>query len=74
MITGWSEDPLLLEDALDSRLEGLDRILSQDMMDIINRLGLEFNPMPISSRTYDGFGWLYSELTRILTRGEKFTP
>ena len=73
MITGWSEDPLLLEDALDSRLEGLDRILSQDMMDIINRLGLEFNPMPISSRTYDGFGWLYSELTRILTRGEKFT-
>lgn len=72
-ITGWSEDTLLLEAAIDSRLEGVDRILSQDMMDIINRLGLEFNPMPISSRTYEGFSWLYSELTRILTRGEKFT-
>lgn len=72
-ITGWGEDPLLLEAAIDSRLEGVDRILSQDMMDIINRLGLEFNPIPISSRTYEGFSWLYSELARILTRGEKFT-
>ncbi|MBS7652766.1 MAG: ATP/GTP-binding protein [Candidatus Bathyarchaeia archaeon] len=72
-ITGWGEDPLLLEAAIDSRLEGVDRILSQDMMDIINRLGLEFNPIPISSRTYEGFSWLYSELARILTRGERFT-
>ncbi len=72
-IIGWGEDPLLLEAAIDSRLEGVDRILSQDTMDIINRLGLEFNPIPISSRTYEGFSWLYSELARILTRGEKFT-
>ncbi|MBS7638521.1 ATP/GTP-binding protein [Candidatus Bathyarchaeota archaeon] len=72
-IEGWGEDPLLLEAAIYSRLEGVDRILSQDMMDIINRLGLELNPIPISSRTYEGFSWLYSELARILTRGEKFT-
>ncbi len=72
-IAAWSEDPLLLEAAIASRLEGMDRILSQEMMDIINRIGMEFSPTPISSRTYEGFGWLYSELTKILTRGERFT-
>lgn len=72
-IAGWSEDPALLEEAIDQRLTGLNRMISQDMMEVINRLGLEFNPIPISSKNQMGFNELYSEMTRVFTEGERFT-
>jgi hypothetical protein len=72
-ITGWSEDPLLLEEAIDMRLTGTDKMVSQDMMDIVNRIGLEFTPIPVSSKTHMGFNELYSEMTRAFTGGERFT-
>ncbi|MEM3006378.1 MAG: ATP/GTP-binding protein, partial [Candidatus Bathyarchaeia archaeon] len=34
-ITGWGEDPLLLEAAIDSRLEGVERMLSEGMMGVV---------------------------------------
>ena len=70
----WSEDPFALEEAVDARLTGLNRTMSQDMMEIINRIGLEFQPIPISSVTNDGFSDLYAQLMMTFTDGGKFTP
>ena len=49
------------------------RVISRDMMEIINILGMEFSPIPASSRTYMGFTELYAELSRIFVEGERFT-
>jgi GTPase SAR1 family protein len=72
-IESWSEDPLILEDAINNRLSGMNRLLSQDMMEVINRLGIEFTPIPFSTRTNLGFNRLYSEVTRVFMGGEPFT-
>ena len=72
-LESWSEDPLLLEDAINNRLSGMNRLLSQDMMEVINRLGIEFTPIPFSTRTNLGFNRLYSEVTRVFMGGEPFT-
>lgn len=73
-IVGWAEDAYLLEDAIDARLTGMNRLLSQDMMEVIGRLGVEFAPVPVSSTTNEGFSYLYAELMRVFTDGGKFTP
>ena len=73
-ISGWAEDPLMLEEAINSRLTGIKRLISQDMMEVINRLGIEFTPIPVSSRTNLGFTRLYAEMSRIFVGGERFTP
>jgi GTPase SAR1 family protein len=70
---GWAEDPLNLEDAINSRLTGMNRLLSQDMMEVINRLGVDFTPIPFSTRTNLGFNRLYSEVSRVFMSGEPFT-
>ena len=72
-IESWSEDPLILEDAINNRLSGMNRLLSQDMMEVINRLGIEFTPIPFSTRSNLGFNRLYSEVTRVFMGGEPFT-
>ena len=48
-------------------------LMSQDMMEIINRLGVEFSPLPFSTRTNLGFNRLYSEMSRVFMGGEPFT-
>lgn len=73
-ITQWAEDPMLLEEAIDERLTGMNRTISQDMIEVIERLGIEFAPIPISSTTNEGFNYLYAELMRVFTDGGKFTP
>jgi len=73
-ITGWAEDSLLLEEAINSRLTGLNRLISQDMMEVINRLGIDFLPRPVSSKTNLGFIRLYAEMSRVFMGGERFTP
>jgi GTPase SAR1 family protein len=70
---GWAEDPNLLEDAIEARLTGMNRLMSQNMMEVINRLGVDFNPIPFSTRTNLGFNRLYSEMTRVFMAGEPFT-
>ena len=72
-IESWAEDPIELEDAINSRLTGMNRLLSQDMMEVINRLGVEFTPIPFSTRTNLGFNRLYSEVSRVFMAGEPFT-
>ena len=73
-MVSWSEDAFALEEAVDARLTGLNRTMSQDMMEIINRIGLEFQPIPVSSVTNDGFSDLYAQLMMTFTDGGKFTP
>jgi len=73
-MVSWSEDQFALEEAVDARLTGLNRTMSQDMMEIINRIGLEFQPIPVSSVTNDGFSDLYAQLMMTFTDGGKFTP
>ena len=73
-IQAWSDDPTRLETAIDAKLGGMNREISQDMLEVIERIGLEFNPIPVSSKTHDGFNTLYGELQRVFTGGEKFTP
>jgi GTPase SAR1 family protein len=73
-IQSWWQDPYLLEEAINNRLSGLNRLISQDMMEVIGRLGMEFNPIPVSVKNNMGFNILYAELIRVFTGGEKFTP
>jgi len=73
-ISGWSEDTALLEEAINRRLTGLNRLISQDMMEVIGRLGIEIMPVPVSTRTNLGFNKLYSELSKVFKEGEPFTP
>jgi GTPase SAR1 family protein len=73
-ISSWSEDTALLEVAINRRLTGLNRLMSQDMMEVIGRLGIEIMPVPVSTRTNLGFNRLYSELSQVFTEGEPFTP
>ncbi|MCW4048464.1 MAG: ATP/GTP-binding protein [Candidatus Bathyarchaeota archaeon] len=73
-IVSWSEDSMLLEQAIDSRVTGMNRTISQDMIEVINRLGVDFAPIPVSSTTNEGFNYLYAELLRVFTDGGKFTP
>ena len=73
VLEGWGEEPLLLEDAIDSRLTGMNRLISQDMMGVINRLGVEFTPIAFSTRSNLGFNRLYSEVSRVFMAGEPFT-
>ena len=72
-LESWGEDTANLEEAIDSRLTGLNRLISQDMMEVINRLGVEFNPVAFSTRTNLGFNRLYSEISRVFMAGEPFT-
>jgi GPN-loop GTPase len=73
-IVSWSEDEFALEEAIDARLSGMNRTMSQDMMEIISRIGLDFDPIPTSSSNNDGFADLYSKLMLTFTDGGKFTP
>jgi GTPase SAR1 family protein len=72
-LESWAEDTANLEEAIDSRLTGLNRLISQDMMEVINRLGVEFNPIAFSTRSNLGFNRLYSEISRVFMGGEPFT-
>jgi hypothetical protein len=72
-IEGWAENPTLLENSIDERLTGLNRLISQDMMEVINRLGVDFAPIPFSTKSNLGFNRLYSEISRVFMGGEPFT-
>jgi GTPase SAR1 family protein len=72
-IVDWSNQPEILESAIEEKLTGTRRLLSIDMMQAIYRLGLEFSLIPVSSKTNDGLISLNSMLERMLVGGERFT-
>ncbi len=69
----WSAYTRVLEDAIEEKLEGTKRLFSRNMMQAINRLGLQFLLMPLSSKTNEGMTNINTTLERILNEGEKYT-
>lgn len=72
-IVEWSTDPEVLENAIDKELEGAKRLLSRDMTNSINGLGLHFLLVPVSAKSNEGFLNLNAYLERIFAGGDKFT-
>ena len=72
-ITSWSANPMALEDSLQTRLDDTKRIFSRNMMSAINKLGMKFLLMPVSSKTNEGMVNINTTLERILNYGEKYT-
>jgi GTPase SAR1 family protein len=72
-IVDWSANPKALEEVIEEKLSGTRRLLSRDMMHVINRLGLRFLLIPVSAKTNEGLINLNTALERIFAGGEKFT-
>ena len=72
-IASWSANTSALEDAIEEKLEGTKRLFSRNMMQAINKLGLQFLLMPVSSKTNEGMVNINTMLERILNGGEKYT-
>jgi len=73
LILDWSEDSEALELAINERLEGTKRLLSQRMTEVIHQLDLSFPLIPVSAKTNEGILNLNALLERVFTGGEKFT-
>ncbi|RJS83873.1 GTPase [Candidatus Bathyarchaeota archaeon] len=69
----WSESPEALELAIDERLKGTSRLLSQNISQAIQLLDLNFPLIPVSSKTNEGLTELNAMLERIFKGGEKIT-
>jgi len=69
----WSESPEALESAINERLEGTKRLLSQNISQAIHLLDLSFPLIPVSSKTNEGLIELSAMLERIFKGGEKIT-
>jgi hypothetical protein len=72
-IATWSANTRALEDAIEEKLEGTKRLFSRNMMQAINKLGLQFLLMPVSSKTNEGMTNVNTVLERIFMGGEKYT-
>ncbi len=72
-IVNWSTNQAALEDAIEQKLEGTKRLLSQGMAQAILRLGLKFPLLPVSARTSEGMINFNMALERALSGGDKYT-
>lgn len=69
-VLDWSDEDILRA-ALEVRLTEEKRLLGQDILQAISRLGLIFELIPVSAKTCEGLVDLHAQLTRIFTRGEE---
>ncbi len=73
-LLSWSEDPLIFSEALseetyrDIQLS----MLAQNIVDLLENLGLSWIPIPVSSLTGVGLSEVYAILQRIFSGGEDF--
>ena len=72
-IVEWSVKPETLENIIEAKLNGTRRLLSRDLVHAIYHLGIDFQLIPVSSKTNEGIINIISALERILVGGEKFT-
>lgn len=72
-IINWSSRPRALDDAIDQRLEGIKRLLSRDIAQTIQRLGLKFLLTPVSAKTNEGMVSFNTILERLLVSGDMHT-
>jgi len=69
----WSDDINLLETSLKESSGSVSTILIRDLALSLYRTELMTEPIPISSKTEEGFVELYAALTRIISGGEELT-
>ncbi len=69
----WSEDVASLERSIDERLDNTKRLLTRNLMHAIYSIGLNFDLVPVSSRTNEGMTDLNAYIERIFKGGEKIT-
>src|SRR4030066_1181521 len=72
-VANWSANTSALEDAIEEKLEATKPLFSRNMMQAINKLGLKFLLMPVSSKTNEGMVNINTMLERILNEGENYT-
>lgn len=72
-ITEWFNDPKVLENAINEKLSGTKRLLSRDITNSINNLGLQFASVTVSAKSNAGLLDLNAHLERIFVGGEQFT-
>ncbi len=73
-IISWSEDPLIFSEAL-SRETVKDMhvaMLAQNIVDLLETLGLSWIPIPVSSVDMTGLSETYAALQRVFSGGEDF--
>lgn len=70
-ILNWGMIDGALEDDIDEKLLGTQRIISRDVIRLIHDKGLSFTLIPVSSKSGFGFLDLHSCLTRISSGGEE---
>jgi GTPase SAR1 family protein len=73
-MVAWSQDFEELEQSLEAQLGKTASIINRDLARAISQVGLISEPIPVSSKTFDGFVELYATLTRLLTGGEEPLP
>jgi hypothetical protein len=72
-VLNWSTRPDTLENDIERKLEGTQRLLSRGMMRMIHQLGLSFLLVPVSARNNTGLVALNACLERISAGGERYT-
>jgi GTPase SAR1 family protein len=72
-IVDWSAHQMTLEDSIDEKLEGIERLLSRNMARALQQLDLRFPLIPVSAKTNDGMINFNTAVERILMGGEKYT-
>ena len=69
-IISWGESPELLLRALGEETKGLQRITSEEILSVIENVYTAYvQPIPLSSKTWEGLDVLYGELSRIWSGG-----
>ncbi len=73
-LLSWSEDPLIFSEALseETRRDMQLSMLAQNIVDLLENLGLSWIPIPVSSLTGTGLSEVYAALQRIFSGGEDF--
>jgi GTPase SAR1 family protein len=69
-ILSWSEEPYLLEEALDATSSGLIREYSSSVLRMLNDISTGHSVIPTSGKQVTGFETLYGEFQRIFLGGE----
>jgi GTPase SAR1 family protein len=69
----WSTNQSTLESSIEQKLEGTKRLLTLNMMQAINKLGLRFLLLPVSAKTSKGMNNFNMALERVLASGDKYT-
>ena len=71
-INSWIDNPEKLKEDLDKELKGYERILTLDLVKILQDFLEHFKIIPISTKRTEGFDKVYVELQKIYSGGEDF--